>query len=64
MTTQNRIWRKSRLSEANGACLQVARSAHGTIGVRDSKQGDGGPVLHFTQREWAVFVQSIRSVHP
>jgi len=64
MTTQYGTWRKSSLSEANGACLKVARSAHGTIGVRDSKQGDSGPVLDFTSREWAAFMQSIRSATP
>ena len=61
MTTQYGVWRKSRTSEANGACLEVARSIHGTIGVRDSKQGEIGPVLSFSPREWATFLQTIRS---
>ncbi|GAA1889402.1 DUF397 domain-containing protein [Actinomadura bangladeshensis] len=61
MTTQYGVWRKSRTSEANGACLEVARSLHGTIGVRDSKQGGAGPVLDFSPREWATFLQALRS---
>lgn len=61
MTTQYGVWRKSRTSEANGACLEVARSSHGTIGVRDSKQDGAGPVLDFAPLDWATFLQTIRS---
>ena len=61
MTTQYGTWRKALLSEANGACLEVARSDHGTIGVRDSKQYDAGPILDFTASEWAAFLKTIRS---
>lgn len=61
MTTQYGSWRKSRLSEANGACIEVARSVHGTIGVRDSKQDGSSPILDFTPREWAAFMQTLRS---
>ncbi|MFB4311725.1 DUF397 domain-containing protein [Actinomadura sp. GTD37] len=64
MTTQHLNWRKSSHSEANGACLEVARSAAGTISVRDSKQGHRGPVLGFSPREWAMFTQAIRSANP
>ncbi|MGH3240283.1 MAG: DUF397 domain-containing protein [Spirillospora sp.] len=61
MTTQYGTWRKSRSSEANGACLEVARSSNGTIGVRDSKQTGAGPILDFSIPEWAAFIQAIRS---
>ncbi|MFA1541666.1 DUF397 domain-containing protein [Actinomadura monticuli] len=61
MTTHYGTWRKARLSEANGACLEVARSDHGTIGVRDSKQHGVGPVLDFTRSEWVAFLKTIRS---
>ncbi|XRQ08365.1 DUF397 domain-containing protein, partial [Actinomadura welshii] len=54
-------WRKSRISEANGACLEVAVSDHGNIRVRDSKQGDPGPVLDFSPREWSQLMEAIRS---
>lgn len=61
MTTQDLTWRKSSHSEADGNCLEVAHSAKGTINVRDSKQGNGDPVLEFSPREWATFMQTIRS---
>ena len=61
MTTQYGTWRKSRISEANGACIEVARSLQGTIGVRDSKQDGTGPILDFTPLEWATFIQALRS---
>ncbi|WUH97054.1 DUF397 domain-containing protein [Spirillospora sp. NBC_00431] len=64
MTTQYGTWRKSRTSEANGACIEVAPSAHGTIGVRDSKQTETGPILDFSTREWAAFMQAVRSSKP
>lgn len=62
MTSQYGTWRKSRLSEANGACLEVALSKNGTIGVRDSKQGGSGPILDFSPREWRAFTQAVRAI--
>ncbi|TDC84160.1 DUF397 domain-containing protein [Actinomadura sp. 7K507] len=64
MTTQHLSWRKSSYSEADGNCLEVARSASGTISVRDSKQGRTSPVLDFSSREWATFTQVVRSTKP
>ncbi|MQY05434.1 DUF397 domain-containing protein [Actinomadura macrotermitis] len=61
MTTQYLIWRKSSHSEANGACIEVARSLHGSIGVRDSKQRGTGPILDFTRSEWVAFLGTVRS---
>ncbi|MWA07310.1 DUF397 domain-containing protein [Actinomadura sp. LD22] len=60
MTTQYLTWCKSSLSEANGACIEVARSVHGTIGVRDSKQ-NSSLILDFTHQAWATFMQAVRS---
>jgi Domain of unknown function (DUF397) len=34
---------------------QLARPPNGMIAVRDSKLGEGSPVLQFTQREWDAF---------
>ncbi|WP_433467825.1 DUF397 domain-containing protein [Spirillospora sp. CA-128828] len=61
MSPQHRHWRKSSHSTPNGDCVEVGRSHQGTIGVRDTKHGDSGPILDFSAREWAVFIQRIRS---
>jgi hypothetical protein len=37
MTEHYADWRKSRHSEPNGNCVEVARLAEDTIGIRDSR---------------------------
>ncbi|MDG4793672.1 DUF397 domain-containing protein [Micromonospora sp. WMMD1082] len=52
-------WRKSRRSDGDGNCVEVAFAADGSVGVRDSKNRTG-PVLEFTPAEWAAFTGGIR----
>jgi hypothetical protein len=52
-------WVKSSLSFSNGACVEVADLAGGTVGVRHSKD-PSGPVLRFTPAEWHAFLGGAR----
>lgn len=47
-------WRKSSYSTQNGACVELAALPGGGVAVRDSKD-PSGPVLRFTEAEWAAF---------
>ncbi|MFG1955593.1 DUF397 domain-containing protein [Micromonospora sp. NPDC048830] len=49
-------WFKSSRSGNNGACVEVARLGEDAIGVRDTKARGQGPILTFTQAEWAAFI--------
>ncbi|WP_106399461.1 DUF397 domain-containing protein [Actinocorallia populi] len=60
MTQQYRGWRKSRHSDPGADCVEVGRSTARTVGVRDSKAEDSGPVLEFTRTEWAAFTRRLR----
>ena len=52
-------WRKSRHSNNEGACVEVAFLDGGRVGVRDSKDHGTGPALVFTPTEWAAFVHGV-----
>ena len=50
-------WRKSKHSDANGGCVEVASAAdHQIIGVRDTRQFGRGPVLEFPAATWQAFI--------
>jgi hypothetical protein len=53
-------WIKSSKSFSNGNCVEVANLPDGEVGVRDSKDRDGG-VLRFTPSEWTAFLGGVRN---
>jgi uncharacterized protein DUF397 len=52
-------WRKSRHSNAEGDCVEVAFLPDGRVALRDSKDAGTGPALLFTPREWAAFTAGV-----
>jgi Domain of unknown function (DUF397) len=52
-------WRKSTRSGGADNCVEVATSTDRHIGVRDSKNPDGG-ILVFSPGEWSAFVEGVR----
>jgi hypothetical protein len=55
------VWRKSSHSRDDyGQCVELA-AVPGVIGVRDSKQGDGGPVLEFSRTELSEFLCAMKA---
>ena len=53
-------WRKATASASNGSCVELADLGDGLVGVRDSKLGDGSPVLTFTRSEVAAWLAGAR----
>ncbi|SEG80701.1 protein of unknown function [Thermomonospora echinospora] len=60
MTRSYSRWRKSSHSDPDGKCVEVARAADGTIGVRDPK-GDPTAVLEVTPQEWARLLAQVKA---
>lgn len=54
-------WRKSSFSAMNGNCVEIGLLRSDRIGVRDTKDHGGGPVLIFTNAEWSVFIAGVKS---
>jgi hypothetical protein len=64
------MWIKSSYSAANGNCLEWKKSSYSSYNgncievtdgvlVRDSKN-PSGPVLHFGDEAWLIFINSIK----
>ncbi|MET7949409.1 DUF397 domain-containing protein [Micromonospora sp. NPDC005324] len=51
-------WRKSRRSQDNGGCVEVATNLGPCVAVRDSKD-PAGPALVFDSKTWLEFVASV-----
>ncbi len=43
-----------------GDCVEVGFTPDGGVAVRDSKDGDAGPLV-FTREEWVAFVAGVRA---
>ncbi len=50
------VWRKSKRSAGNGACVEIAQLPQSHVGVRDSKNVTG-PVLVFESADFQAFLR-------
>jgi hypothetical protein len=55
------VWRKSSWSAYNGDCVEVAGLGSGLVGVRDSKDSAGRPVLVLSSSAWQAFIDNVKS---
>jgi hypothetical protein len=53
------MWVKSTFSSGSEGCVEVD-VAPAVVRVRDSKLGEGSPVLEFNEVEWKAFVAGVR----
>ncbi len=56
---QGAIWRKSRRSNSQGDCVELADLPGGMIAVRNSRH-PGGPALIYTRAEIDAFIRGAR----
>lgn len=60
MTMVNIRWRISSFSN-NGTCVEVGDMPDGRRLVRDTKDGEDGPVLSYTAAEWRAFIAGVKA---
>ena len=53
-------WRKSRYSNGQAECVEVAGNLPGIVAVRDSKDPDG-PVVAFGREQWRAFAATVKA---
>jgi Domain of unknown function (DUF397) len=52
-------WRKSSVSNSQGACVELARLDDGEFAVRNSRNPEG-PALIYTQAEIAALIEGVK----
>jgi Domain of unknown function (DUF397) len=53
-------WRKSRVSNPSGSCVELAELPGGVIAVRNSRH-PSGPALIYTRAEVAAFLAGVKN---
>ena len=53
-------WRRSTKCSTN-SCVEVIDLPAGGKALRDSKNGQSGPVLRFTAEEWTAFARGVKA---
>jgi hypothetical protein len=55
----NARWRKSSVSNSQGACVEMARLSGGEFAVRNSRNPEG-PALIYTQAEIVALIEGVK----
>lgn len=54
-------WHRSSRCAANGTCVEIAGLPDRAVAVRDSTEGEGGPVLVLSAAQWRSFLAGVRT---